>query len=198
MSPETRRSIPGRFILLPLAVAAAAALAGCGPLPLLPPALSGDGPTVVPAASPTAVAAESGQTTEPEPVETHQPQGAEDVNVFSIGVGDCLDAYTGGGDEGISDVPLIDCSEPHDYEVYYSGDLEGDEYPGQERVTELADEMCLGQFESFVGLPYLESQLNYTSLFPTGDGWTRAYDREVLCLVYDSGKVTGTLEGAWR
>ncbi|WP_028647515.1 septum formation family protein [Nocardiopsis sp. CNT312] len=191
MSPETCRSVPGRFILLPVAAAAAAATAGCGPLPLLPPALSGDGSTVVPAA-------ESGPATEPEPVETPGPRGAEDVNVFSIGVGDCLDAYTGEGDEGISDVPLIDCSEPHDYEVYYSGDLEGGEYPGQERVNELADEMCLGQFESFVGLPYLESQLNYTSLFPTEDGWTRAYDREVLCLVYDSGKATGTLEGAWR
>jgi hypothetical protein len=117
------------------------------------------------------------------------------ISVFDLAVGDCFNAPEG---ETVSEVELVDCAEPHQYEAYHAEDhpAAGDEaYIGDAAMTEYADEVCLGQFESFVGTPWEESALNYFYLQPTAETWDIG-DREILCAVYsDEGDLTGSAEG---
>ncbi|WP_304453823.1 septum formation family protein [Nocardiopsis sp. YSL2] len=127
--------------------------------------------------------------------------GAADNNVFDLNVGDCfidseMEAAFGG--EEVTEVPLVDCAEPHDSEFFVSHQMAEGEYPGDEAVTAEATELCEGDaFTEFVGVPWEESALYAYPLTPTEDSWNRIDDREILCYVYDPEEmVTGTLEGA--
>ncbi|MBE3002198.1 septum formation family protein [Nocardiopsis sp. HNM0947] len=201
MLSESRRSLPGRIVLGTLAAGAALSLSACGQLPLLPPALSGDSADESPSPEPTEE--ESPETEEPteEPVETEEPPeqvDPEDTDVFTLRVGDCLNEMESNPDETVSEVPKVDCEEPHDFEVYETTDLDGDStFPGEEEVAGLADEACVDAFEGFVGVEWEESTLEYTTLFPTAEGWEDHNDREALCLVFDpAGQTEGTLDNA--
>ncbi len=199
MLSEARHPLLGRIALATVAAGAALSLSACG-LPLLPPALSGGGEEPVP----TAEATESEgplETEELEPieVETEEPLGPEDQDVAVLVVGDCLNEMEVGADDSVSTVPIVDCSEPHDLEVYHGDLLDSDlDYPGREGVVELVDEGCHAAFETFVGIPVAESVLDLQTLFPLEEGWEMG-DREYLCLVGQTdGQTTGTLEDSER
>lgn len=125
--------------------------------------------------------------------------GACSGNVFELAVGDCFDDgdLVLGGVEEIGEVPLVECSEPHDNEVYAVVDVEGDVFPGDEAIRTEADDVCHGAFQGFVGLDYETSALDFGWLVPTAGSWD-AGDRVVACFVYrmDLAKVSGTLEGS--
>ena len=124
------------------------------------------------------------------------PGAGQTISVFDVVVGDCFNAPE---TETISEVELVDCREPHRYEAYHSEDhpAGGDEaFIGDTAMTEYADDICLGQFEAFVGIPWEESTLNYFYLQPTAETWEIG-DREILCAVYsDAGDLTGSAEGS--
>lgn len=118
-------------------------------------------------------------------------------NVFDLAVGDCFDdgdLAVGGEAEQIGDVPLVECDQAHDNEVYAEVSLEGEGFPGDNVVANEADAVCYDAFESFVGLDYESSELDFGWLVPTADSWD-AGDRVITCFVYrlDLKKVTGTL-----
>jgi hypothetical protein len=119
-------------------------------------------------------------------------------NVFDLAIGDCFDDgdMVIGGVEEIGDVPMVECSEPHDNEVYAVVTVDGDEFPGEQAIQNTADDMCLEAFDGFVGLDYQTSILDFGWLVPTADTWA-AGDRVVACFIYrmDLEKVTGTLQG---
>ena len=125
--------------------------------------------------------------------------GACSGNVFELAVGDCFDDgdLVLGEVEEIGEVPLVECSEPHDNEVYAVVDVEGDMFPGDEAIRTEADDVCLTAFQGFVGLDYETSALDFGWLVPTAGSWD-AGDRVVACFVYrmDLAKVSGTLEGS--
>lgn len=123
-------------------------------------------------------------------------------NVFDISVGDCFvesemdEAFASGE---VSDIPLVDCAEEHDAEVYYTEDLPEGDFPGTESITTSTEEICYGDnFTDFVGVGYNESEIYAGSLSPTEDSWNRVDDREVACYVMSDELVTGTLSGANR
>ncbi|WP_017610851.1 septum formation family protein [Nocardiopsis xinjiangensis] len=199
MLSETRRSLAGRIALGTLAAGAALSLSACGQLPLLPPALSGDNTEETGSPEPTEEESAEEETTEPiETEETPEQVDPEDTNVVSLRVGDCLNEMDSNADETISEVPKVDCGEPHDFEVFHATDLSGgDTFPGEEEAAGLADEACIDAFEDFVGVEWESSTLEYTTLFPTAEGWEDHDDREALCLVLDpAGQTEGTLENA--
>lgn len=194
MLSEARHPLLGRIALATMAAGAALSLSACG-LPLLPPAFTGgsEEPTTAPEPEP----AETEEPEEPEPFETEEPLGAEDQDVDALAVGDCLNEMEVGDDDSVSTVPIVDCSEPHDLEVYHGGSLDFDlDYPGRDEVIELVDEGCYDAFETFVGVPLEESGLNLQTLFPMEEGWEMG-DRGYLCLVgqFDE-QTTGTLAGS--
>lgn len=121
-------------------------------------------------------------------------------NVFDLAAGDCFDdgdIALGPDVEEVGDVPVVDCSEPHDNEVYAAAAVEGETFPGDQQVAEHADQVCHAAFEGFVGLDYESSVLDFGWLIPTSDSW-EAGDRTVTCFIYrlDLDKVSGTLEGS--
>jgi hypothetical protein len=128
--------------------------------------------------------------------ETAAP-GAGEVDVFDLRVGDCLADSAPRGVE-VSSVQSVPCSEPHSEEIYAVVTLPEGEFPGTEAMDAQANELCVAEFESFVGLPYEESVLYLTYLTPTRESWSEG-DREVVCSVYDpDGEVSGSLRGVER
>lgn len=122
--------------------------------------------------------------------------GCGDSSVFELEVGTCFNDE--GASEEVASVPVVDCAEPHDNEIYYLFDLDGSSFPGEEAVVDLAYTGCYDRFESFVGRSYEESVLDFAPLYPTADGWTDLDDREVVCFVYDLDfkKLTGSMAGS--
>ncbi|MCD2443254.1 septum formation family protein [Agromyces sp. SYSU K20354] len=132
---------------------------------------------------------------EPERDETTQEiiEGGE-ADVFALRVGDCLTMQE---DAEVEAVPVVPCSEPHNDEVYFDFQLDDGEFPGDEAITTAAEDGCLAEFESFVGLPYESSSLDIGWYLPTADSWEFRDDRVVSCTIFDpAGEVTGSLAGA--
>ncbi len=116
-----------------------------------------------------------------------------DTDVFALSVGQCLNDTA---DEEVSEVPIVDCADEHDFEVYSDFELSGDDFPGADAIDTQADAECLTDFEQFVGITYDDSVYGYTYFTPTEGSWTEQGDRVVSCLIGDpNGKVTGSLKG---
>ncbi|MDT9594112.1 septum formation family protein [Nocardioides zeae] len=129
--------------------------------------------------------------------DTNEVTEAGEADVFSLALGDCIDD-DGLGNE-VSDVAAVPCAEPHDNEVFHVVEMEGDDWPGDEAVEAAVEEGCVGEFETFVGVAYMDSELDIFPLTPTQGSWEQGDDREILCLIYDpAGPVEGSLEGAAR
>lgn len=127
--------------------------------------------------------------------------GCSEGNVFSLEPGTCFDDVTeltseGGGE--VSDVPVVDCGEPHDNEVFATFDLEGDDFPGQDAVVSQADAGCVDRFEAYVGRDYPSSRFVSSHLVPTQQTWEDQGDREVVCFLYDIdlARLEGSAEGS--
>ncbi len=115
--------------------------------------------------------------------------------------GDCFDYSE--LTEGIVGIPPVDCSVPHEAEVYLIFDLEGvseadylDEYD-EDDINRLSQDACLAAFPDYVGIDYWESEYYYLWLSPTPEGWAEG-EREVVCfLVPELGvMLTESLQGA--
>lgn len=115
----------------------------------------------------------------------------------SLAAGDCFDdsAESLAGEE-IFRVPDVDCSEPHDNEVFHVVDYSGSSYSSS-AIAEFADRACLAAFEGYVGRDYASSILEASYLIPTADSFSGG-DREVVCIVYrmDLAKLTGSVRGS--
>lgn len=122
--------------------------------------------------------------------------GCGQGNVFELSVGDCFDDPS--VTEQVSDVPLVDCAEPHHNEVFEVFELADGDHPGVDAVEAAAGEGCLAAFEPFVGAPYATSELYLGWLSPTEDSWDGG-DREVVCYLYEPGvRLEGSMAGAAR
>jgi hypothetical protein len=119
------------------------------------------------------------------------PEGEQDA--FTLAIGDCINS-SGAGE--VETVPVVDCDEPHDQEIFAATNLTGDVFPGDAVVSDELDAFCMGDvFTDFIGLPYADS-IYYTSGFhPTAASWENG-DRELLCTVgNENAQTTGTLAG---
>jgi hypothetical protein len=118
-------------------------------------------------------------------------------NVFTLEVGTCFDDTD---DTEVSSVPEVDCSEPHDNEVFAVFDYTAsDTFPGSSQMNDAAQELCVAEFEAYVGLSYQASALEVFPITPTEGSWDNG-DREIICALYnlDLSKLTGSMEGAAR
>lgn len=119
-------------------------------------------------------------------------------SVFELEVGDCFDdAGIEDGATEVADVPIVDCGKAHDYEVFAAFDVTEAAYPGDAATRDIARDGCIERFDAFVGIPYEQSALDVTYLYPTQQTWDDG-DREIVCALYslDGTQVTGTLEGS--
>jgi hypothetical protein len=115
-------------------------------------------------------------------------------NVFEMEVGMCWDDVDG---TEVSDVPIVDCSSPHDNEVFYLFDMADGSFPGEEAVQSAAADGCIAAFPAYVGSEYLDSDLDIYPLYPTEGSWDGG-DREIVCSVYDWANNGAPLVGSVR
>ena len=115
------------------------------------------------------------------------------TSVQDLSVGDCFDDPD---EELISSLPLVDCAEPHDNEIYASVQHPGTAFPGLEALTQFGLEECLAEFEPAIGESYAASSLDYLFFFPSEESWDNG-DREYLCYAYEANldKLTGSVRG---
>jgi hypothetical protein len=130
----------------------------------------------------------AGDDDEPEATSGSTDAGVEGgTSVFDLEVGDCFDdpQGSGSGPAIVEDVETVDCAQPHDNEVFFLYDLEGDGgYPGLEAVRADGNERCADEFEGYVGAPVDETDLYAEALlYPNATSWD-AGDREIVCALY--------------
>ena len=124
------------------------------------------------------------------------PTVGTDTDAFAIAVGDSLN--DGNLDGEVTSVPTIACDQPHDSEAYASIIVDDGAYPGEDAILAQADEDCKAQFNTFAGIDYDQSALDFSYYYPTAGSWDNG-DREILCLIYEyQVKTTGSLAGAAR
>lgn len=109
-------------------------------------------------------------------------------------VGDCINSADL-SDEGIDQIAAIACEEPHDLEVFHVFELPEGDFPEKSGLDSAAEEQCIPEFEEYVGIDYLESDLWITTIYPSEDTWQRIDDREILCLLETDGD-SGSMKGA--
>jgi len=113
-------------------------------------------------------------------------------SVFDLRPGDCIGDVSGlAGDT--DEVPLVPCDEPHSQEVFAVIRHPEDDYPGAGAVAAYADRSCLTALEVELGLS-IDDGIAFSYLLPTQEGWTRAGDRAIVCvLVFPDGQgITGS------
>lgn len=105
------------------------------------------------------------------------------LGAFSIEVGDCLNLPTELSE--VQSVEGVPCSEAHSAQAFAIFDLTGfgDGFPGSAAFQDQAGEGCYQRFEGFVGIPYENSELYFTTLEPTQESWAQLDDREIVCLL---------------
>lgn len=126
------------------------------------------------------------------PTPTFPPSG-----LVALKLGDCLDKEKLEDGDAQTD-PHVECSEPHDLQVYSHFLLVGDEYPSVETIVSDAAVRCGRYFTKFVGVDFGISALDFVYYYPTESSW-QGGDRSVDCAIFDpDGKTTGTLKQANR
>jgi len=122
---------------------------------------------------------------------------AGNVSVDELREGDC---FTTGGDDEISDVDGVPCTEVHEYEVFAHTTYEGDgTYPPDSQLPALFTQVCEPEFEPYVGTPYATSEIFGSMITPSEDSWGSG-DRSFICVLYDpeNAELTESLAGAAR
>jgi len=119
-------------------------------------------------------------------------------NVFDLAVGQCFNDPS--QTDEVSSVPIVDCGEPHDNEVFHLFDIVSEDWPGDSEVGNAAANGCLAAFDSYVGLDYANSIYDIDGYTPTQDGWDRLDDREVVCFLipFEGGQTAGTALNSQR
>lgn len=120
--------------------------------------------------------------------------GGTSVQEFTVG--ECVNLTADVTEESteVGELPVVDCAEPHDAEVFHVVDTSLTEFD-ETAITTEADLACYDAFEGYVGMAYEESSIYYTLLYPTQQSWD-ADDRAIVCLLVGSEQVTGSLQGS--
>ena len=128
--------------------------------------------------------------------ETGGSHDSGDVGVFDLKVGNCLADFQDATE--LATVEASSCAEPHSDEIFASPSIPDGDFPGMEAVEATAQNLCIAEFDEFVGIPYEDSVLDVGFLTPTEQSWNDG-DRNVLCTIYDPAEeISGSLRGAER
>ncbi|MER6131258.1 DUF4190 domain-containing protein [Streptomyces sp. NPDC001815] len=123
-------------------------------------------------------------------------EASEDSATFSVDKGECFDT-PGGSLEGMAyDVDTVSCEDEHDGEVFANFKMADSRYPGDDAITEAADDRCYTlQYAYAMDSWALPDDVDIYYFTPTRDSWSIG-DREISCLFgHVDGKsgLTGSL-----
>lgn len=119
------------------------------------------------------------------------------TSALDLEIGECVTAGTTVG--LVTQVPTVDCAEPHRGEVFALPLLPDGAFPGDEEIAAQARRLCDQAFEPYVGLDYQDSRIFYSTLAPGARTWADG-DREIVCILVDEfgADLRGSLRGAAR
>lgn len=124
-------------------------------------------------------------------------EGAGANSSFALAKGDCFDVPGDSFDEDVYDVDEVACSGEHDAEVFATIPLTGGSFPGDDRVTEVADDKCFALQDAYAMDTWaLTEEVDVYYLTPTEESWSWG-DREITC-VFGNVDEKGTLTGSLR
>jgi len=120
--------------------------------------------------------------------------GTDPIDLGDSAVGMCL-LFADDVGAKVDELPEVDCSVEHTHEIFAVIEHPADVYPGFDALEEFAQTACLGSFEPYVGIGAFDSELFYSWLVPTLDGWNDDEDREILCVLgrQDAALMTGSM-----
>ena len=109
-------------------------------------------------------------------------------------VGHCFQDWT----EGDTQVMAVDCSAPHDNEVYYVVELTADDLPSENDLENRSLGLCLASFEPYVGALPDETTLDYGWLFPSDESWSEG-DHTIACYLFaeDGSKLNQSAQNSY-
>ncbi|MBS5103017.1 MAG: septum formation family protein [Rothia mucilaginosa] len=109
-------------------------------------------------------------------------------------VGHCFQDWT----EGDTQLLAVDCSSPHDNEVYYVAELTDDDLPSENDLENRSLGLCLASFEPYVGALVDETTLDYGWLFPSDESWSEG-DRDIVCYLFakDGSKLNQSAQNSY-
>jgi hypothetical protein len=116
------------------------------------------------------------------------------VDVDDLKSGDCVVENLAEGE--FTRVEVAPCAKPHFFEAYATFKLAEGDFPGDEKVDQLAGDGCYERFADFVGVSYDDSELEMTYMTPLEDTWS--IDRGVACLITEESATKGSLTAAKR
>jgi hypothetical protein len=122
---------------------------------------------------------------------------AGDLKIGDLRVGDCFNLKDPEADE-IEQVDAKPCTQAHQYEMYFVGDMPRGEYPSDDEFAQWIEQNCGLAFESYVGIGFQESVLQVLPVTPTEGLWHD--DRSVQCALLDPAdeQLTSTLKSSAR
>ncbi|ELP65350.1 DUF4190 domain-containing protein [Streptomyces turgidiscabies] len=121
----------------------------------------------------------------------------EDNSSFSLAKGDCFDSLDGSLEGLAYDVDPVPCSGAHDGEVFASFRMPAGAYPGDDRVTEVADDKCYALEDRYAMDAWaVPDDVDVYYLTPTSQSW-RLGDHEITC-VFGNVDANGSLTGSLR
>jgi hypothetical protein len=83
----------------------------------------------------------------------------------------------------------------HTHEVYYSQRYPESSFDAT-KISNYANDTCLAQFATYVGIDYARSRYQYLHIVPTQDSWTRDNDRDIVCVAFEeNATITGSIAG---
>ncbi|WP_419929079.1 septum formation family protein [Candidatus Poriferisocius sp.] len=109
---------------------------------------------------------------------------------FDLLVETCFNQYTylDRNDLPAQLTTAIGCNRPHNGQVYailIHNAPAGAPYPGEEAVNGWGQDQCLEQFEPFVGLEYVKSELEIGMIIPSRSDWEGEDNRRgISCFVH--------------
>ncbi|SJN24795.1 hypothetical protein FM104_04600 [Microbacterium esteraromaticum] len=122
-----------------------------------------------------------------------QVEDAQNIDIFNLKVGDCKLSDSEGE---VQATDVVACDTPHDEEVYYEFDLDGDDFPDAAVIEDAVRDNCIPEFETYVGVPWEESSLDIRWLEPTAQTWKELGDRVVQCIIIDGAG--GSLDASMK
>jgi len=126
--------------------------------------------------------------------------GTSVLALAKSGPGTCLSVPDTLGSE-VKRLPVVDCAQPHTHEIYSVVAWDkGTVFPGVEALDAYAEQVCVRDFEPWVGVSTFDSSLTFTWLTPTLDSWNNHKDYKILCVLADTdaAPLTGSMKNSHR
>ena len=120
------------------------------------------------------------------------------LQVTDLRIGDCF-ALPDPDAAEVDEVDAKPCTETHQYELFHVGDVAGSEYPSDAAIEAFLTEECIPSFNTYVGMEYDISVLDFIYFTPTTEGWDDG-DHSVQCAAFDpnNAQLTSSVRNAAR